>query len=116
MNIKYIHEYAYFKRIAVGIGIAYLFNRNNTPIGRRQHIKLALGRKTRWVAKKLQHKHGQQPENDRGGARPESDKNRHQHDAGQKRSEEHTSELQSLMRTSYAVFCLNKKQTRRHRH
>src|SRR3546814_5636685 len=28
-----------------------------------------------------------------------------------KRSEEHTSELQSLMRLSYAVFCLNKKQT-----
>src|SRR3546814_6510918 len=27
----------------------------------------------------------------------------------QKRSEEHTSELQSLMRISYAVFCLNKK-------
>src|SRR3546814_6587671 len=26
------------------------------------------------------------------------------------RSEEHTSELQSLMRISYAVFCLNKKQ------
>src|SRR3546814_350022 len=29
------------------------------------------------------------------------------------RSEEHTSELQSLMRTSYAVFCLNKKNTKR---
>src|SRR3546814_10856660 len=28
------------------------------------------------------------------------------------RSEEHTSELQSLMRISYAVFCLNKKTTR----
>src|SRR3546814_2960753 len=28
------------------------------------------------------------------------------------RSEEHTSELQSLMRTSYAVFCLKKKQTK----
>src|SRR3546814_2593812 len=28
---------------------------------------------------------------------------------GDKRSEEHTSELQSLMRTSYAVFCLKKK-------
>src|SRR3546814_6791261 len=28
------------------------------------------------------------------------------------RSEEHTSELQSLMRTSYAVFCLKKKNTR----
>src|SRR3546814_10255225 len=29
--------------------------------------------------------------------------------AGLKRSEEHTSELQSLMRISYAVFCLKKK-------
>src|SRR3546814_2041783 len=30
---------------------------------------------------------------------------------GRLRSEEHTSELQSLMRTSYAVFCLKKKKT-----
>src|SRR3546814_9412585 len=30
------------------------------------------------------------------------------------RSEEHTSELQSLMRISYAVFCLNKKNTPTH--
>src|SRR3546814_9636534 len=30
-------------------------------------------------------------------------------DADQERSEEHTSELQSLMRISYAVFCLKKK-------
>src|SRR3546814_4284474 len=30
------------------------------------------------------------------------------------RSEEHTSELQSLMRISYAVFCLKKKKTRIH--
>src|SRR3546814_10752035 len=30
------------------------------------------------------------------------------------RSEEHTSELQSLMRTSYAVFCLKKKTTNKH--
>src|SRR3546814_8772016 len=29
------------------------------------------------------------------------------------RSEEHTSELQSLMRISYAVFCLKKKNTRK---
>src|SRR3546814_9679047 len=29
------------------------------------------------------------------------------------RSEEHTSELQSLMRISYAVFCLKKKNTHR---
>src|SRR3546814_20421852 len=31
------------------------------------------------------------------------------HDDDEARSEEHTSELQSLMRISYAVFCLNKK-------
>src|SRR3546814_6877894 len=30
-------------------------------------------------------------------------------DRGEDRSEEHTSELQSLMRISYAVFCLKKK-------
>src|SRR3546814_3275714 len=30
-------------------------------------------------------------------------------DLGHRRSEEHTSELQSLMRSSYAVFCLKKK-------
>src|SRR3546814_3973169 len=30
------------------------------------------------------------------------------------RSEEHTSELQSLMRISYAVFCLKKKNTQLH--
>src|SRR3546814_2502224 len=33
--------------------------------------------------------------------------------AQRERSEEHTSELQSLMRISYAVFCLKKKNTRR---
>src|SRR3546814_1067407 len=31
------------------------------------------------------------------------------------RSEEHTSELQSLMRTSYAVFCLQKTTTAPHK-
>src|SRR3546814_10888036 len=38
---------------------------------------------------------------------------KHQQNAGdaQGRSEEHTSELQSLMRISYAVFCLKKKKT-----
>src|SRR3546814_5969101 len=33
-----------------------------------------------------------------------------------KRSEEHTSELQSLMRISYAVFCLKKKQNRENKY
>src|SRR3546814_1303022 len=45
------------------------------------------------------------PRDDRRGARGDDDP------AGQdaRRSEEHTSELQSLMRISYAVFCLKKK-------
>src|SRR3546814_1326750 len=34
--------------------------------------------------------------------------------ARKKRSEEHTSELQSLMRISYAVFCLKKKKYNKH--
>src|SRR3546814_2936069 len=35
----------------------------------------------------------------------------HEYRPAGKRSEEHTSELQSLMRISYAVFCLKKKKT-----
>src|SRR3546814_3824432 len=36
-------------------------------------------------------------------------------DLGARRSEEHTSELQSLMRISYAVFCLKKKKKKEHK-
>src|SRR3546814_3334929 len=36
------------------------------------------------------------------------------HRRGWHRSEEHTSELQSLMRISYAVFCLKKKKKIKH--
>src|SRR3546814_3063338 len=36
-------------------------------------------------------------------------------DDEERRSEEHTSELQSLMRISYAVFCLKKKKDKQHR-
>src|SRR3546814_9560299 len=35
--------------------------------------------------------------------------------SGMDRSEEHTSELQSLMRISYAVFCLKKKKKDKHK-
>src|SRR3546814_5151118 len=38
----------------------------------------------------------------------------HGRHAGGQRSEEHTSELQSLMRISYAVFCLKKKTILQH--
>src|SRR3546814_2245104 len=37
-------------------------------------------------------------------------------DIGEERSEEHTSELQSLMRISYAVFCLKKKNQSNQQH
>src|SRR3546814_5789246 len=46
-------------------------------------------------------------------AQPDPDRRRqsdlHQLQPRSRRSEEHTSELQSLMRISYAVFCLKKK-------
>src|SRR3546814_7959648 len=41
----------------------------------------------------------------------EAERHRLSMDAVAARSEEHTSELQSLMRISYAVFCLKKKTT-----
>src|SRR3546814_6099659 len=43
-----------------------------------------------------------------GFAREQSARARCRGDGGAVRSEEHTSELQSLMRISYAVFCLKK--------
>src|SRR3546814_1626651 len=47
---------------------------------------------------------------------PKEERQQRQHAKG-KRSEEHTSELQSLMRISYAVFCLKKKKkTKQHQH
>src|SRR3546814_1806440 len=39
-----------------------------------------------------------------------------EHGVGPFRSEEHTSELQSLMRISYAVFCLKQKNKKKERH
>src|SRR3546814_7766711 len=43
------------------------------------------------------------------------DNERQPRDLGGERSEEHTSELQSLMRSSYAVFCLKKKTRQFHK-
>src|SRR3546814_1994668 len=61
----------------------------------------------RWVAEVVNHVVFAEPDN--------QDARNLQADAleqlGYQRSEEHTSELQSLMRTSYAVFCLKKKTT-----
>src|SRR3546814_6452788 len=56
------------------------------------------------------------------GAPTKSADGNHDHDGNERRhrnscnqrSEEHTSELQSLMRISYAVFCLKKKKKTQH--
>src|SRR3546814_2194335 len=48
---------------------------------------------------------------DAGGADGGDRRGRLYHRIDRPRSEEHTSELQSLMRISYAVFCLKKKNT-----
>src|SRR3546814_5327313 len=53
-----------------------------------------------------QHLRGTGPETTSGGALPRLVQLNHV------RSEEHTSELQSLMRISYAVFCLKKKKNK----
>src|SRR3546814_919139 len=54
------------------------------------------------------HGHGGDPEDGtRNGA--QAGRSHHAADRDHRRSEEHTSELQSLMRISYAVFCLKKK-------
>src|SRR3546814_3732411 len=54
---------------------------------------------------------GRHRRNFRLDQRTEPDRGRAVHQRN--RSEEHTSELQSLMRISYAVFCLKKKNTKR---
>src|SRR3546814_4543146 len=50
------------------------------------------------------------------GARPQEEPPRRAAAAEQQRSEEHTPELQSLMRISYAVFCLKKNTTQNNSH
>src|SRR3546814_10549331 len=47
---------------------------------------------------------------------PGADRRAARHAGAAARSEEHTSELQSLMRISYAVFCLKKKNTKNYTH
>src|SRR3546814_18943427 len=54
--------------------------------------------------------HDRREETDRAGkAHPPVGRGRQARRHGRERSEEHTSELQSLMRISYAVICLKKK-------
>src|SRR3546814_1467378 len=50
----------------------------------------------------------------RAANRSAYDRRRRKQPTHRERSEEHTSELQSLMRSSYAVFCLKKKNKQIH--
>src|SRR3546814_8954174 len=51
------------------------------------------------------------PTGNRRSSLPSANTGNFSHSPIDRRSEEHTSELQSLMRISYAVFCLKKKNT-----
>src|SRR3546814_4800580 len=70
----------------------------------RQHLRRA-DLAGRHLAPQLLEPGGRVARHRRRGARPRAGQ------AARGRSEEHTSELQSLMRISYAVFCLKKKKT-----
>src|SRR3546814_5295897 len=69
-----------------------------------------------WLTEMLATQAGATPLSVRGLSRPgvrgSSFAGRHGSPPANCRSEEHTSELQSLMRISYAVFCLKKKKTK----
>src|SRR3546814_7309198 len=69
---------------------------------RRKHVVVRLRRSSRLHFRRRRRR-ANGADLQRRTARPAAAQ--HQHS----RSEEHTSELQSLMRTSYAVFCLKKK-------
>src|SRR3546814_1321489 len=69
--------------------------RQAPPVGRRAVVHDGGGRGARRRSAALE-----------GQAQPA-----HRVEPRRRRSEEHTSELQSLMRISYAVFCLKKKKT-----
>src|SRR3546814_9915785 len=68
------------------------------------------------VPARAQDRHHRHPENAGGDGEAHVDLGDQARGDGrqQHRSEEHTSELQSLMRISYAVFCLKKKKTLSH--
>src|SRR3546814_6359240 len=68
-----------------------------------------LGFNSDWIEKCLAHEDGR---SSRGVYNKAEYEAQSRHMMQEWRSEEHTSELQSLMRISYAVFCLNKKNNR----
>src|SRR3546814_8534221 len=80
------------------------------------HAERAAGEGGEHVAREAEHgEYEGAGEPGGGGAKtPEDGQRLHRRPRCEHRSEEHTSDLQSLMRTSYAVFCLKKKTRRIH--
>src|SRR3546814_941671 len=89
------------QRTAIEVGDRYLRARFGQRLGRRQPDPLRAARDKGGASIEAQHFqiHRPIPVRRRRRASP----------VRGSRSEEHTSELQSLMRNSYAVFCLDKK-------
>src|SRR3546814_9435113 len=86
----------------------------STPICRPSHARAATARATPATA--AAHGRCTASTDDRGerlaqSLRQQEHSTRTQRGICRRRSEEHTSELQSLMRSSYAVFCLKPKTT-----
>src|SRR3546814_5925636 len=91
-----------FKAVRAADGLQSLSQRYRSPLGELQivtQVMHRLGRRPR----EIDHRRIEAREDHHLGGRPGD---RH---VEAPRSEEHTSELQSLMRISYAVFCLKKK-------
>src|SRR3546814_6054581 len=87
---------------------ADIVGKDDDRIGRRDHI---FTQAAEWILVKHRLRGGREPEialQDKGGAGHRIALATGPAGAAT-RSEEHTSELQSLMRISYAVFCLKKK-------
>src|SRR3546814_9894146 len=76
--------------------------------GSEPDCKAGTGREHTWKFRKLRIMKGEKPAFPQNGERRSG--------IAGSRSEEHTSELQSLMRISYAVFCLKKKKKNTHCH
>src|SRR3546814_7619605 len=95
---------------AEGSGKAFKAQSRHIPVGVATRAAQQVGEFARAACKGLaQVERRRRVASDRGRKIPVEGAAIERHSTALSRSEEHTSELQSLMRTSYAVFCLQKK-------
>src|SRR3546814_9195482 len=96
--IEAVHDPAYVDEVLSSTVPSSKERRIGFPVTARVARRSLLSSGGTWLAARLALRHGHAA-NSAGGS----------HHAQAARSEEHTSELQSLMRISSAVFCLKKK-------